>query len=74
MLTHGFPPGNTAMTYIERDFFILSCKVRDIEATLGTMSDKEIKDLHEKNFKSLYMLSVDVMRVANRIEEVKNAE
>ena len=74
MLEHGFPTGNTSMAYIERDFFILSCKVRDIEATIKTMSDEEIKNLHDKNFKSLHILAVDIMNVANKIEEIKNAK
>ena len=74
MNQHGFPPGNTRMSYLERDLFILKCKIQDIEHCLKGMPDQAIAQLHEDNFKSIYMMAVDIMNIANKIEDVKNGK
>lgn len=43
-LVHGFPKGNTSMTYLDRHFFILDSHVKELEVHVGLV-ESETREL-----------------------------
>jgi hypothetical protein len=62
------------MSYLERELLILKCKIMDVEHYMKGITDHDIAELHTDNFKSIYMMAVDIMNIANKIQELKNGK
>jgi hypothetical protein len=46
----------------------------DVEHYMKGITDHDIAELHTDNFKSIYMMAVDIMNIANKIQELKNGK
>jgi hypothetical protein len=64
---HGFPSGNSNMTYLERELFILSCKVADIQHYIQRINHSEICDLHPLTASCTALLAEQLSAVADSL-------